>query len=66
MWRLPWLHAWWRQISGPPKTDPWNDDPKIRAERRGQHARIGRVTGASAREQIRHLMDDRRYLDMGK
>jgi hypothetical protein len=40
---MKWLSAWWHQIVGPPLTNPWEDDPRIRAERRGQHDRITRA-----------------------
>lgn len=36
---MEWLAAWLRQIVGPPPSDPWYDDPKIREERVGQHER---------------------------
>lgn len=37
---MHWLASWWKQITGPPTTNPWEDNPHIRAERRGQHDRI--------------------------
>lgn len=37
-----WISAWWRQITGPPERNPWDDDPRIRTEREGQHDRITR------------------------
>lgn len=36
---MRWLSAWWHQIVGPPPTNPWDDDPHIRAERQGVHDR---------------------------
>lgn len=38
-----WLACWWRQIAGPTDSDPWEDDPIIRAERESQHDRINKA-----------------------
>ena len=48
---MKWLSAWWRQIVGPPSTNPWEDDPRIRAERRGQHDRITKAGEGNYYEQ---------------
>ena len=48
-----WIKLWLQTLLGStPRSDPWNDDPRIRAERVGQHRRIDKVTGPSAREQM--------------
>jgi hypothetical protein len=41
---MKWLAAWWHQIIGPPHPEPWEDDPRIRAEREGQHDRIRKAS----------------------
>lgn len=47
-----WVSTWLRTLLGStPKSDPWNDDPTIRAERLAQHERIDRATGYSAQDQ---------------
>ena len=46
---------WWQQITGPPRVNPWEDDPRIRAERRGQHDRINEA----ARRVLRDSMEAR-------
>lgn len=48
-----WLKAWWQAIVGPPRTDPWEDDPQIRAERQGQHDRIEAATRWDLERQVR-------------
>lgn len=53
-----WLAAWWRQIIGPPASDPWHDDPRIRAERHGQHQRIDKVTGWVVRDEWNRRLRD--------
>lgn len=50
---MHWLSAWWRQLVGRPESEPWDDDPRIIEERRGQHARIDKVTAELARQQLR-------------
>jgi hypothetical protein len=40
-----WIKAWLKSLTGTaPITNPWEDDPKIRAERRSQHERINATT----------------------
>lgn len=50
---MQWITAWWRQIVGPPRAEPWDDDPHIRAERRGQHDRIHKANEGTYYEQRR-------------
>jgi hypothetical protein len=40
---MAWLSAWLKALSGQSPSDPWTDDPAIRAERQGQHQRINRT-----------------------
>ena len=49
---MRWLAAWWKQIVGPPHVDPWNDDPRIVAERQDQHVRIDKAAALSAHDQL--------------
>lgn len=58
MVRMDWIKAWWRQLTGPPPADPWNEDPRIREERRGQHERINKVTSEVLRESMRQRWTD--------
>lgn len=54
-----WVVTWMRTLFGAaPKPDPWNDDPKIREEREGQHQRMNRATAYSAEDQM--LLRERR------
>lgn len=50
---MEWVMAWIRQLIGPPQTDPWEDDPRIRAERRGQHDRANKAGEGTYYEQQR-------------
>ena len=52
-----WFAAWWRQIVGPPPSDPWQDDPRIAAEREGQHDRINTATANLMRGDIKDRVD---------
>jgi hypothetical protein len=47
-----WLMAWWQAITRAPHADPWRDDPRIRAERMGQHARVNKATALSGWDQM--------------
>lgn len=55
---MRWLVAWWRQFFGHPETDPWHDDARIRAERKGQHDRIRQANRGTYydqwNERVRH------------
>lgn len=50
---MEWLAAWVKQFVGPPRIDPWEHDPRIREERRGQHDRITKAAEGSYYEQRR-------------
>ena len=50
---MGWFWAWMQQIVGPPHTDPWEDDPQIRTERKGQHDRINKAARYDLERQLR-------------
>jgi hypothetical protein len=55
---MQWLSAWWKQIVGPPQIDPWEDDPHIRAERKGVHDRANQAAHGTYYDQYNeHLRE---------
>jgi hypothetical protein len=50
---MRWLKAWMQAMTGPPRSEPWDDDPQIAAERRGQHDRINRSMSETIQQRRR-------------
>lgn len=55
---MKWLTAWWHQIVGPPHIDPWEHDPRIRAEREAQHDRMDKAAGVIVRDEWNQRVRD--------
>lgn len=60
---MKWFAAWWRQITGGPPSDPWQDDPHIRAERAEQHARINKANEGDYYAQMAERAARERLID---
>lgn len=61
---MKWLEVWWRQMVGPPASDPWSDDPRIQQERAGQHDRITKATPSILGQSIEEREARRRLLEI--